>query len=141
MKTYTEFKNELMEGWRTYATTKDGHRTLVKNDRHAAEVRDSYHNPKKDPSYNAPAKKAKPGAVDYEHLARKIEMNAGDHYPDTDGFDAMSRHLKKTHPHINSHEHIDHLDKACKKHLGAKSYGDYIDKTYAEFDKDNPRDN
>lgn len=136
MKTFEEF---LAEG-KLYATTKDGVRKHVQNDREAAEVRGSYHDPKKDPSYVKPKATPKPGAVDHEHLARKIEMAVGDHYPDTDGSDSLISHIKKTYPHVKSYEYGDHLDKAAKKHLGAKSFGDYVEKFHSDQDKISKRE-
>jgi len=59
------------------------------------------------------------------HIARHIEAEVGNHYPDSDGFEAISNKVRKMG--IPHHEVIDHLDKAARKHLGAKSFDHYVD--------------
>jgi hypothetical protein len=59
------------------------------------------------------------------HIARHIEAEVGNHYPDSDGFEAISNKVRKLG--IPHHEVIDHLDKAARKHLGAKSFDHYVD--------------
>lgn len=58
-------------------------------------------------------------------IARHIEAEVGNHYPDTDGFEVISNKVRKMG--IPHHEVIDHLDKAARKHLGAKSFDHYVD--------------
>jgi hypothetical protein len=69
-------------------------------------------------------------------IARHIETEVGNHYPDSDGFDAIAKKLR-SHYGISSHAAIDHMDAAARKHLGAKSFSHYVD----NFDKDYKKDN
>ena len=69
-------------------------------------------------------------------IARHIETEVGNHYPDSDGFDAIAKKLRSQYG-ISSHAAIDHMDAAARKHLGAKSFSHYVD----NFDKDYKKDN
>lgn len=133
MKTFSEFLDEAKVLW--HATTKDGVVKKAKSPEEAARIRDTYHDHKKHPDYKAPPRKKKPEAVDSYRLANHVAMAVADHYPDTDGWDHVSRHLSKNYPHIRKDHHSDHIDKAVRKHLGAKDYGHYVEKTHKEFDK------
>lgn len=65
------------------------------------------------------------------HIARHIEAEVGNHYPDSDGFEAISNKVRKMG--IPHHEVIDHLDKAARKHLGAKSFDHYVDNFHKDY--------
>lgn len=68
----------------------------------------------------------------HKELARHIEAEVGNHYPDSDGthvlypkVDALKRKHGLTYSQHNYNH--DHLDAAAKKHLGAKSFSHYLD--------------
>lgn len=58
-------------------------------------------------------------------IARHIETEVGSHYPDSDGYDAIASKLHRMG--IGHHDAITHMDKAARKHLGAKSFSHYVD--------------
>lgn len=58
-------------------------------------------------------------------IARHIETEVGNHYPDSDGYDAIASKLHRMG--IGHHDAITHMDKAARKHLGAKSFSHYVD--------------
>jgi len=69
-------------------------------------------------------------------IARHIETEVGNHYPDSDGFEAIQHKLRK-HEGIHPYDAIDHMNHAAKKHLGAKSFSDYVDQFHSDYAKDN----
>ena len=113
-----DFEQYLNEG-KLYATSKDGVRKQVKNDREAAEWRNTVAKPPK------PEKAAK---VDHlPEIARIIQHEVGNHYPDSDGWDAINSKVRKLTGVRDPYEASQLMDKAAKKHLQAKSFGHYVD--------------
>jgi hypothetical protein len=72
------------------------------------------------------------------HVAHHIAAEVGNHYPDSDGYDAIVHRLKKHHG-IHEYDAIDHMNAAAKKHLGAKSFSDYVDQVHHDYTRDNPK--
>lgn len=64
-------------------------------------------------------------------IARHIEAEVGNHYPDSDGYDAIASKLHKMG--IGHHDAITHMDKAARKHLGAKSFSHYVDNFHKDY--------
>lgn len=84
---------------------------------------------------HAVAKKKHKEEIDH-WTARVVNAEVGAHYPDTDGWDAIHKHMKKIglHDAYDAHEHV---SRVVRKHLGAKSFGDYVDKFHADYKRDN----
>lgn len=125
------FEEFLTEG-KLYATSKDGVRKQVKNDAEAHEWRETI---AKQPKEKA-ARAAKTSAFDLGKIARIIEAEVGNHYPDSDGFDAIKKQVQRLYPHVrNSWDVTELLNKAAKKELKSKSYGEYVDDFHTEQGK------
>lgn len=66
--------------------------------------------------------------------ARFIADNLGNHFPDTDGYDHVRHAFKKAG--VSENDVDAHIHKIVRKHLGAKSYGDYVEKQFKQFHSD-----
>lgn len=78
------------------------------------------------------AEDRKGAKADQSHMiARHIEAEVGNHYPDSDGYDAIASKLHKMG--IGRHDAITHMDKAARKHLGAKSFSHFVDNFHKDY--------
>jgi hypothetical protein len=129
-----------MKTFKEFVYTKDGVRKQVKNEDEASNVRDSYHNPKKHPSYVKPATARKNAAIPIDHnkIAIHAEMTIGDHTPDADGHDVIHHKVAKMYPHLTHDQVNHHINLAVKKHLGSDDYMDHVMKTAGHYHRHNP---
>lgn len=92
---------------------------------------------------SADAKAARASARDehkkkVDHMERNhadyIAHNLGNHFPDTDGYDHVRNKFIKAGVHPDK---VDaHIHKVVRKHLGASSYGHYVEKQFKAFHAD-----
>jgi hypothetical protein len=68
-----------------------------------------------------------------EQLATIIEEAVGNAFPDGDPFDAIAPKARRLGIPMDSL--IDWLDRAAKKHLGFKSYHDYLANVWDDYDE------
>jgi len=68
-------------------------------------------------------------------IAHHVNTEVANHYPDTDGYEAITHHLRGMG--IHPMDAIHHINKAVKKHLGAKDFSDYVDQFHKDYHADN----
>jgi hypothetical protein len=70
------------------------------------------------------AAKPKKEKIDYQEIARKIEQVVGSTFPDGDPIDLLIPYMRRRWG--LEWDLGQHLDRAAKRHLGARSYDDYL---------------
>lgn len=124
-----DFESFLMMEGKLFAYSKDGVRKQVKNDAEAAEWRNTVAKPKKEP------KKEPKAAEDLNWVARIIQHEVSNGYPDTDGWDFALSAVRKKQPHLGVMEAGDLLNKAAKKILKVKDFQGYVDYFHKDYGK------
>lgn len=71
------------------------------------------------------------------HIVNIVQGEVAGHYPDTDGFDEIHRRMRRELGHRGSeYDTHEKISKVIRKHLGAKNFGDYVDKFHRQADRD-----
>jgi hypothetical protein len=71
-----------------------------------------------------PQKKPRREKIDYQEIARKIEEIVGNTFPDGDPIDLLIPYMRRRWG--LEWDLGQHLDRAARRHLGARSYDDYL---------------
>lgn len=122
-----KFEEFLIEAGKRFAYSKDGVRKHVKTDREAEEWKQTI------------AKTPKPAKKDHlPEIARIIETEVGNHFPDSDGMDVINSKVRKLTGIKDPYEATLIIDKAAKKHLRVKDFHTYVDDMHKQYAKDNP---
>lgn len=71
------------------------------------------------------------------HIAQLAQHAVAEHYPDSDGLDHLQHQVHK-HYGIHPDNSMPHINRAVRKHLGARDYHGYLNQVHKQYKADNP---